>query len=89
MELSVMVALPVRGRRCLATVQHDASQYGKTQFAIVLKPTMGDFTHDAGGRRAVHSSSLEESILNIEADKPYLSSRAFAHHVKCESSDRL
>ncbi|GFY26153.1 hypothetical protein TNCV_354691 [Trichonephila clavipes] len=31
--------------RCLATVQHDASQYGKVPFTIVSIVTKGDFTN--------------------------------------------
>ncbi|GFX01022.1 hypothetical protein TNCV_4579881 [Trichonephila clavipes] len=38
--------------------------------------------HDAGRRRAVPSSSLEESILNIVADIPESSTRAVAHHLR-------
>ncbi|GFT27524.1 hypothetical protein TNCV_1276131 [Trichonephila clavipes] len=37
--------------------------------------------HNAGLRRAVSSSSLEESILNVVADRPESSTRAVAHHV--------
>ncbi|GFW00655.1 uncharacterized protein TNCV_2284011 [Trichonephila clavipes] len=37
--------------------------------------------HDAGQRRAVRSSSLEESTLNAVADRPESSTRAVAHHL--------
>ncbi|GFW30789.1 hypothetical protein TNCV_4089091 [Trichonephila clavipes] len=36
--------------------------------------------HDAGRRRAVTSSSLEESLLNVVTDRPESSTRAVAHH---------
>ncbi|GFX60459.1 hypothetical protein TNCV_1181781 [Trichonephila clavipes] len=39
-----LVTLPVKSRRRLSVVQHDASQYGKRLFAIVLTSTNGDFT---------------------------------------------
>ncbi|GFV42051.1 uncharacterized protein TNCV_1569181 [Trichonephila clavipes] len=35
--------------------------------------------HHAGRRRAVRSPSLEESILNVVADRPESSTRAVAH----------
>ncbi|GFV99311.1 histone-lysine N-methyltransferase SETMAR [Trichonephila clavipes] len=41
----VFFALLVGGSRCLAVIQHDASQYGKAPFAIVLTSTMGDFPY--------------------------------------------
>ncbi|GFV61949.1 hypothetical protein TNCV_4107531 [Trichonephila clavipes] len=37
--------------------------------------------HDTGHHQAVHSPSLEESILNTVADRPESSTRAVAHHV--------
>ncbi|GFW06810.1 uncharacterized protein TNCV_3289101 [Trichonephila clavipes] len=37
--------------------------------------------YDAGRRRAVRSSNLEENILNIVADRPESSTRAVAHHL--------
>ncbi|GFW57895.1 uncharacterized protein TNCV_1418421 [Trichonephila clavipes] len=37
--------------------------------------------HDAGRRRPVRSSSLEESLLNVVTDRPELSTRAVARHV--------
>ena len=39
-----LIELPVEGSRCLAVVQHNASQQGKAPFAIALTSTMGDFT---------------------------------------------
>ncbi|GFU71652.1 hypothetical protein TNCV_3035921 [Trichonephila clavipes] len=45
--------------------------------------------YDAGQRRAVYSPSLEESLFNVVADTPESSTKVVAHHVKCESSDRL
>ncbi|GFW75053.1 DUF4817 domain-containing protein [Trichonephila clavipes] len=38
--------------------------------------------HDAGRRRTVSSPSLEESILNVVADRPESSTRAVAHYVR-------
>ncbi|GFV55782.1 DUF4817 domain-containing protein [Trichonephila clavipes] len=37
--------------------------------------------HDLGRRRAVKSQSMEESILNVVADRPKSSTRAVAHQV--------
>ncbi|GFY26183.1 hypothetical protein TNCV_354991 [Trichonephila clavipes] len=37
--------------------------------------------HDVGRLRAVRSTSLEESILNVVTDRPESSTRAVAHHV--------
>ncbi|GFS52950.1 hypothetical protein TNCV_330971 [Trichonephila clavipes] len=37
--------------------------------------------HDAGRRRTVFSTSLEESILNVVADRPESSIRVVAHLV--------
>ncbi|GFV96939.1 DUF4817 domain-containing protein [Trichonephila clavipes] len=37
--------------------------------------------YDAGRRRAVRSSSLEKSILNVKSDRPESSTRTVAHHV--------
>ncbi|GFV77896.1 transposable element Tcb1 transposase [Trichonephila clavipes] len=37
--------------------------------------------HNARGRKAARSPSMEESILNVVADRPESSTRAIAHHV--------
>ncbi|PRD30561.1 UNVERIFIED_CONTAM: hypothetical protein NCL1_26092 [Trichonephila clavipes] len=36
--------------------------------------------HDSGQQRAVRILNLEESILNVVAERPESSTRAFAHH---------
>ncbi|GFW45080.1 hypothetical protein TNCV_4513941 [Trichonephila clavipes] len=96
-----LIVLTVGGSRCLATIQHDASQKGKAPFAILLSSTMRDFTsaenadmqymYSHANVKHVHSTSpnmmlispgrilsLEESILNVVADKPDSSARAIA-----------
>ncbi|GFX57776.1 hypothetical protein TNCV_1495371 [Trichonephila clavipes] len=41
--------------------------------------------HDAGCRTAVCSPNLEESILNVVADRPGSSTKAFANHVNVQN----